>query len=45
MKKKIYIQPSVETVKMMPQGVICTSPTYGGPSDNAGDGSSTIELP
>lgn len=44
MKKKAYIQPKVNHVEMMPQGVICTSGMYGGSSENAEPGS-TIEVP
>lgn len=42
--KKIYKQPIVEHAEMMPQGVICTSGTYGGSSENVEPGS-TIEVP
>lgn len=42
--KKMYKKPIVEKTEMQPQGVICTSGTYGGPSENAGNGE-TIELP
>jgi hypothetical protein len=44
MKKKAYIQPMVNHVEMMPQGVICTSGMYGGSSENAGGGQN-IEVP
>ena len=43
--KKMYKQPILEQVEMMPQGVICISGTYGGSSENAGVGSETIEVP
>ena len=42
--KKMYRQPIVEQAEMLPQGVICTSGTYGGSSEEAGGGE-TIELP
>ncbi len=45
MKKKEYNQPVVELVKMKSHGIICTSGLYGGSSENAGEGSETIEVP